>query len=392
MDEAIAFTTNSLSLKDIRHDFQKNKKQCSHPVSLALVFISGKHEKNYREIVALIDEIFQPLQLAGCSSSGVIGNQKEYEDQTAISILLLSLPDLKATIQPVTQNFLDESSGPGFWHYESECSPESVRGVFIFADPFTLRVQQLTEQLSNAYPDTPMIGGMATSGSGEYRTFLFHNQDILTAGALIVFLEGPFQIQTLVSQGCKPIGKPYAITQATENVIHCLDDHSALFALTQLFTQIDNTTRKQIRNNLYLGLAVHDYPKDFQLGDFLIHNIIGINEDVGSLVIGIRARDNQMVQFHMRDPHIAFQHLHFSLQQLKSKISPSRIKAALLCLCNGRGKALYGKSHTDVRFLEKELGSVPLTGFFCNGEIGPMGNRVYVHGYTACAAFFVSEN
>lgn len=391
-NDAIALISESVTLDEIRFDFEKHKKKLSNPFSLALVFIAGQHQTSYLEILKLIQDIFHPHQLVGCSSSGVIGNNKEYENNTAISLLLLPFADLKITIQHVTQKFLDESSGPGFWHYESECSPEAIKGALIFADPFTLRIQQLTEQLSHAYPEIPMVGGMATSGSGEYQTFLFHNQKAYADGALVAFLEGPFRMETLVSQGCRPIGNPHVVTQAEENVIHGLDDKSALSALIQLFTQVDEVTRQQLRNNLYLGLATNDYAKDFHSVDFLIHNIIGINEEIGSMVIGIRARQGQTVQFHMRDAEIAIQQLQSALERLKNRIHPSQIKAALLCLCNGRGKALYKKSHQDVQFLNQTFNALPLTGFFCNGEIGPIGNRIYAHGYTACMAFFVSEN
>jgi small ligand-binding sensory domain FIST len=31
---------------------------------------------------------------------------------------------------------------------------------------------------------------------------------------------------------------------------------------------------------------------------------------------------------------------------------------------------------------------MPLTGFFCNGEIGPVGGTTFLHGYTSSFGIF----
>lgn len=391
--KCVSFVTQSISFEEIEKDFYHQKKKLmwdSNP-SLALIFIAGPYQNYYPKIVNLFDQIFEPTYIAGCSTSGVIGLGKEYEEKPAISILLLSHPKLKINLQPVNQRLLDESSGPGFWHYETECSPDTTTGILVFANPFSIRTSSLVEQLSLAYPGIPILGGLAANNSSDYKTFLFSNHLTLLEGALLVFFENPIQLTSVTSQACVPIGKPFTITSSQENIIHRLNNHTALSALTRLFAEIDGTIRKKLRNNLYLGFAVDRYSNELKYGDFIIHHIIGLNEDTGSIALGVPVKNGQIIQFHMRDPAIALADLNLNLKRAQLKIHPAKPQAALLCLCSGRGTSLYTAAHQDALEIKKVLGALPLAGFICNGEIGPVGNRAYVQGYTASLALFHSD-
>lgn len=385
-----SFVTQAMSFEEIEKDFyrQKEKLMWDSTPSLALIFIAGPYQNYYPKILNLFDQIFQPTYIAGSSTSGVISIGKEHEEEPAISVLLLSHPQLKINLQPVNQRLLDESSGPGFWHYETECSPESTTGILVFADPFSIRTSSLVEQLSHAYPEVPIVGGLATSSSGDYKTFLFSNQLTLLEGALLVFFENPIQLTPVISQACIPIGKPLTITNSQENIIHRLNNQTALSVLSQLFAEIDESTRKRLRNNLYLGFAVDRYNDELKHGDFIIHHLIGLNEDTGSIALGVPVKNGQIVQFHMRDPVMALADLNQNLKQAQLKIHPAKPQACLLCLCNGRGTSLFIQAHQDTLEIEKILGSIPISGFICNGEIGPLGNRAFVQGYTASLALF----
>ncbi len=61
---------------------------------------------------------------------------------------------------------------------------------------------------------------------------------------------------------------------------------------------------------------------------------------------------------------------------------------ALLFSCLGRGKHMYGRPNHDSDAFRACLGDVPLAGFFCNGEIGPVGGTTYIHGFTSSFAIF----
>jgi len=64
------------------------------------------------------------------------------------------------------------------------------------------------------------------------------------------------------------------------------------------------------------------------------------------------------------------------------------VHGSLLFSCLGRGQSMYGATSHDVRLLRKFFPGLPAAGFFCNGEIGPVGDRSYVHGFTSVMGLF----
>ena len=68
--------------------------------------------------------------------------------------------------------------------------------------------------------------------------------------------------------------------------------------------------------------------------------------------------------------------------------TPGEPEAALLCSCVGRGEQLYGRPDHDSHAFLRAVGGLPLGGFFCNGEIGPVGGRPFLHAYTSAFGMF----
>jgi small ligand-binding sensory domain FIST len=46
-----------------------------------------------------------------------------------------------------------------------------------------------------------------------------------------------------------------------------------------------------------------------------------------------------------------------------------------------------GPDH-DAGLLAQVLGDIPMAGFFCAGEIGPVGGQNFLHAFTASIALF----
>lgn len=80
----------------------------------------------------------------------------------------------------------------------------------------------------------------------------------------------------------------------------------------------------------------------------------------------------------------------FALDELRSRITHDmevhggRVPdAAVVVQCGARGAALHGEMGTESRLLEDIWGHrVPTVGFFAGGEIGPVGLKTYMHGFT----------
>jgi small ligand-binding sensory domain FIST len=211
-----------------------------------------------------------------------------------------------------------------------------------------------------------------------------------STAAVAVGFRGHVQVSGLVSQGCRPIGEPLTITKADHHIIHTLASRAAYEQLQTAFQSLPERMRERAQGNILVGLAMSEYMEDFHSGDFLVRSILGGDPDNGVLAVGANPRVGQTLQFQLRDRDAADGELRELLQRKHRELNPPPF-AALLFTCGGRGKHLFGGPHHDAGLVESVFGPLPMAGCFCNGEIGTVGRRAYLHGFTASTAFFVEK-
>jgi small ligand-binding sensory domain FIST len=334
------------------------------------------------EVLELVRLHGHVSHVAGCSGSGIIGRRKEIEQQPAMSVLLLSLPAESFSVFEITENDADASTGPESWRAFTGLTAKDLTSWIVLANPYFTGAEDWLAEWSLAYPGIPTIGGLASARNSE--TFLLHDGTISQAAALAIAIKDGLVIHPLVSQGCRPIGDAFPITKVEDNLILEIGNLPAYQALESAFFSIPAQERLAVQNNLFLGLAATEYVEDFQRGDFLIRNILGADPKVGAVAVGAYPRGGQTVQFQLRDFRSAHQDLVAIAERAKNEVSnPVGI---LLFSCAGRGKGLFGVTDHDAMVLADTFGDLPLAGVFCNGEIGPVGGRSFLHGYTASAA------
>jgi small ligand-binding sensory domain FIST len=208
---------------------------------------------------------------------------------------------------------------------------------------------------------------------------------ILDGGAVGVALSGAFEVDVIVSQGCRPVGRPYRVTAAQKNILIGLEDRPPMVCLQELFDALPQRDRELLKNGVYLGRAIDPARQELGRGDFLIRGVMGGDRERGFLAVGDYVSEGEAVQFHLRDAHTAAEDLEMLLLP---QALLSRPAGAFLFSCNGRGTNLYDHPNGDVSLIQNALGGVPLAGFFCAGEIGPVGGRNFLHGHTASLAIF----
>ncbi len=232
------------------------------------------------------------------------------------------------------------------------------------------------------------MGGLASAASGRGENALYLGDRILNAGAVGIALSGDIMLDTVVAQGCRPIGKPMQITRADRNILIELDGQPPLKAIAELLEGLSPADQALARSSLFLGVVMDDLISTPESGDFLIRNIIGIDREHGFLAIGEVLREGQIVQFHLRDARTAAEDLSHVLGRFATGSESKDARGALLFSCLGRGVFLYGKPDHDTDLFRRALGGLPLGGFFCNGEIGPVGGSTRLHGYTSSFGIF----
>ena len=356
---------------------------------LLLVFASHAFAPQYARILARLRELTAARVIAGCSGQGIIGTGREVEGRPAVAVLGVTMPDAVVRAAHVRQAQVEACATAEDWHRLTNARPDEVNGWIILADPFRLDVERLLAGLSLAYPGTPLIGGLASGDVRARQTHLFLGTGVLPEGAVLIGVGGPYTLRTVVAQGAAPIGETWTITGAQGNWITSIGGRPPLEVLTETFHVLPPELQQRARTNLLVGLAMDEYTTEFGRGDFLIRNLLSADRETGAVAVNDVPRVGQTIQFQLRDAEAADADLREMLEGAQIDLGGTEPVAALLCSCNGRGMGLFGSADHDARAVAEQLGPVPLAGFFCNGEIGPVGGRPYVHGFTASIGLIV---
>lgn len=345
--------------------------------TLALGFLSAGYAPHLAEFQEIVAVHGHAGVLCGCTGSGLVGTALEAEQTEGFSLLFLRLPEAGVRALPLTQAEVETSSGDAFWREKAGVCPAAWLAL---ANPFRFDTDTWLGEWNSAFPGVPALGGLAGGPRGEDEVTVFGPAIGDTSDALAIALDG-VRLETVVSQGCRPIGEPLPVTRADEHLLIELGSRPAYQVLEQAFNTLGDAEKQRARGNLFAGLAVDEYKEQFGRGDFLVRNILGADPATGAVVVGALPRTGQTLQYQLRDAASAD-------EELKSLLAPLAARdqkpvASLLFCCNGRGKHLFGVPHHDAKAVADSLGPLPSAGFFCNGEIGPVGGSNFLHGYTA---------
>ena len=349
---------------------------------LAFLFVAPQFEDELDGIVQSVNASLGGGLLLGCVAGGVIGANREVEDAPAVAAWAATLPGVN--IRPFRLTYEEEEEHAVFDGLEEvpTSAPDSV--LVMLADPFTFPAHLLLDHLNEHAPGLPIVGGMASGGLMPGRTRLIQDDEIVSDGAVGAILEGAAGASAVVSQGCRPVGETFAITRAERNVVFELGGQPAIKRIEELYTSASERDQLLMRRGLHVGQAASELKAELSRGDFVIRNLVDVDRDNGSIAISDMAEIGQTIQFQVRDAESAREDLVRILEI--ERLDP--VAGALLFSCNGRGKGLFGKPDHDVTALRSALGDIPVAGFFAAGELGPVGGRNFVHGFTASMLLF----
>jgi small ligand-binding sensory domain FIST len=342
---------------------------------LVCLFVSVHHADAWRSVAERVRRELAGALLFGCSARSVIGAAQEVEDAPGIAACAASLPGV--TLHPfhVGEGGVPVLPGPDDAH------------VLLLVDPFRADLDAVIPALDERFPAGKKIGGIASGASRPGGNLLFLGDSALRTGAIGLVLSGDLALDAVVAQGCRPVGPPLFVTGARENVLYELDGKPPMELLGQLFAAASPAEQRLFQGSLFLGIEQEAEQSRFESGDFLIRNLIGADPNTGALHIAANLTGQRVVQFHLRDADAAAEDLARRLARY-GKGRGRFASGALLFSCLGRGRGLFGVPDHDSAAFQRALGPVPLAGFFCNGEIGPVEGRTFLHGYTSAFAIF----
>ncbi len=358
---------------------------CGGQPTCGFLFVSADWLPQIEEVLDLIRLNGRIPLLVGTVGSGLIGTSREVEGASGMALLLVRLPETTLTPVLISSEQIEQSTGPATWHAATGLGPDEVDAWIILANPTVPGLEPWLAEWNLAYPHSPCIGGLASGARDNGEHVLILDGAVTSSAVLALAVKG-IKIRTIVSQGCKPVGEPFTITRAEENLVYAMGSRPAYQVLSETFNGLSDDEKERARGNLFAGLAASEYVADLKRGDFLVRNLLGADPQTGAVAIGAHARTGQTLQYQLRDRITA----HADLVDLAENQTEGEGKpfAALVFSCNGRGQNFFGVPNHDALTLTEILGPLATAGFFCQGEIGPIGQASYLHGYTASVALF----
>jgi small ligand-binding sensory domain FIST len=352
-------------------------------VDLALVFASSHFAGSADDLLAGVREALSPGALVGCTGEGVIGPDHEVEGRAAVAVVVAHMPDV------AIRSFMITPEQIGRISEDSKELPYVLRArqdtkVFVLmGDPFSAYADGLLQAFNAKYPDVKVVGGMASGARSPGETVLFQDDETHNNGVVGVALAGPIEVDTIVSQGCRPIGPLLTVTNSDANVIKQLDDKPAMAQIQEVIEELPEKDKTLLSNGLFVGRAIDSSKDMLGRGDFLVRGVVGIDRKTGAIALGDFVEKGETVQFHLRDADTAKEDLELMLTPYSLFDVPA---GAVLFSCNGRGTRLYDHPDGDISVIGSFFEGMPVAGFFCAGEFGPVGGKNFLHGHTASLA------
>jgi small ligand-binding sensory domain FIST len=355
---------------------------------LAFLFCADAYATRYERVAARIREQLPGALLIGCSARSVIGAGREIEGRGALSLTVAHLPGVALRAMRIAGDGFPRGTDSWREHFDLAAAPDPH--FVLLADPFSSDAESLVRQLDGDFPESTLVGGLASGAERAGENALFLGDRTHRDGMVGVALQGNVRVDSVVAQGCRPIGSPMFVTRVRDQqVLVEVDGRPPVEVIRELFENADARDRELLQSALSIGIEMRPDLSEYRRGDFLIRNIAGADPRTGALTIGAPLQEGLVVQFHVRDARTSAEDLDERLARYQSErggMGPP--SGALLFSCLGRGAWLYGVPDHDSDALRRHLGAVPLGGFFGNGEIGPVERRSFLHGYTSAFGLF----
>jgi small ligand-binding sensory domain FIST len=348
---------------------------------LAVLFVTADHTGALEDVVPAVRQLLRPRVLLGATANAVVGGGRGVEDTPGLSLFAARLP---GQVTPVRFTAARDADG---WSIEGidHDALAAARTLMLLVDPFTFPVDGLLADLRTTHASLGVVGGLASGARGPGGNRLVLDGTLATHGAVGVLLDDAVAPDVVVSQGCRPVGEPFIVTKAERSIIFELGGRPALERLLEIIEGLSPEERALAGRGLHCGIVVDEYKATFERGDFLIRGVLGADREAQAVAVGDEVPVGATIQFQVRDAETAG-------EDLIGLLAGHEADAALVFTCNGRGAAMFGDADHDPSIIQAALGPLPAAGMFCAGELGPVGGRNVLHGFTASVLLFTDRS
>ena len=336
---------------------------------LGLVYMTDSLAGDAGNILKLLRSRTGISDWVGSVGMGICATGQEYFDEPALAVLVAELPQDGFRLLELQDR--PDALPPAITEWAQ--SRESMFAV-VHADPRNTDTPEIIAALADQLNGF-LVGGL-TSSRGELAQV---SGSVCEGGVSGVLLAEDVPVVTALSQSCMPIATQHQITACDENVLIELDGRPALEVFKEDIGELLARDLQRVAGYIFAALPI----AHSDTGDYLVRNLTGIDVERQLLAIGETVETGQSIQFCRRDAEAAEADLVRMLSDLKKR-TDKPAKGGLYFSCLARGPNMFGDASQELKIIERELGDVPLVGFFCNGEISH--RRLYT--YTGVLTLF----
>ncbi len=380
---------------------------------LGIVHFTREHTRHAESIERIVHDRLGIGTLLSVSASGVVGGAMQVREAPGISVLTGRLPG--ASLHPFIVQDLPKppDDADAMWAREHVApvvglDRSDARAVLLVTDAYSVPLVRLLPSLAAARgsASVPILGGVASAGKAPGQNVLSLNGGMMNVGGVGVTISGDVAVDCGVSQGCLGFGPTMVVTKCRGNVLLELGGRRAIEAVREAVLELGAEQRARVGRGLFVGRVINEYKERFGRDDFLIRGIRGFDEEAGAVLTDDFFRVGQTIRLHYRDPSTAEADLGMVLDRERLGSTPA---AALMITAQGRDAGPAGLPGHDAGPLARVFATpthgsdaakggrafgsdrdaaIPIAGFEAAGEIGPVGDGVFLHTQSAVLAFF----
>jgi small ligand-binding sensory domain FIST len=372
-------------------DGMANQNGYTRDSTLGFVYVTESLGAHSLEILNLLKERTGIDDWVGAIGMGICATGAEYFGEPAISIMVSDLPIDQYQI------FSGRRRAPQKGERTTTGDLLSFTAV-VHADPSTGDIQELINDVADRTETGFLFGGITSNGAGVGQ-FAIEGVSGGISGA--VFSDN-IKVLTRITQGCSPLGKEHVVEKSHAHYLQQFTDGPALDILLQDLGVpaerrrstsgeeiLKSISGAQLKKGLLIGVSPKgsDGGKRHGFGDYMVRHIVGIDPINRIVAVADHVQEGDRVVFCTRNAQAARSDLIRICTELRSEAEEQglTIQGALYFSCVARGANTFGEQGAELGIIKHNLGEVPLTGFYANGEIGR--NKLY--GYTGVLTVFV---
>lgn len=372
MDNFLLATAHGIPTDDLLGSCLRNLGPVPEEANLGFLYATDTIADDVPEFLVRLKTLLPQVSWTGGVGIGVCSTAKEYYDEPALVLLVGSFP--KDSFRIVSS--FSESSLPDPT-LQKWCNGQQSSFALLHGDPANPNIPEALDQIMDSSYSCFLNGGLTSSRSTNLQIADNIGADNLSG----VIFNDQVTVYTDHTQGCLPIGPIHDITEFQGNIAVRLDGRPALEVLKEDIGEVLSRNLAQSVDYIYCALPI----KGTDTGDYLVRNLMGIDEINGLIAIGDHLENQSCLMFCRRDGNSAREDMIRMLQRLKKRIDNKQIRGGIYISCLGRGRYQFGENSEELRLIEELLGDFPLAGFFANGEI--YNGRLY--GYTGVLTLFL---